>query len=142
MQVVLLAMSSFIFGIMISPFQPNMSIKTQYYKPPEPRAGGIPVPILNNNPDMCKVKGYLLTSNLGRFGNHISQYATLYGLAKKLQVPSAISELHHNDLVQLFPNISLPVYTHSGNTGSRNTTKNRGVVIRPKTEDCNKTKNK
>jgi hypothetical protein len=27
-------------------------------------------------------------------------------------------------------------------TGSRNKTKNRGVVIRPKTEDCNKTKNK
>jgi hypothetical protein len=27
-------------------------------------------------------------------------------------------------------------------TGSHNKTKNRGVVIRPKTEDCNKTKNK
>jgi hypothetical protein len=59
------------------------------------------------------MKGYLLTLDIGRLGNQLSQYATLYALAKIYQVPTAISDKMTKMLVDLFPDISIPTYNSS-----------------------------
>jgi hypothetical protein len=73
-----------------------------------PNNGSLVVP--QKYPDICQVKGYLLVMDRGRLGNQISQYATLYAMAKIYQIPPAISTMMKSYLSQLFPYISIPTY--------------------------------
>ncbi len=52
----------------------------------------------------------------GRLGNLMSQYGSVYGVARHLDVPATITQLHKTRLKQLFPNISIPMYARSNCT--------------------------
>jgi hypothetical protein len=56
----------------------------------------------------------MLVMDNGRLGNQLSQYATLYALAKIYQVPPAISDSMTKQLIDLFPHISIPTYKSLG----------------------------
>ncbi len=54
---------------------------------------------------------YLICSDEGRLGNLMSQYGSLYGMARLLDVRAAITDYHKTILTTLFPNISMPMYS-------------------------------
>ncbi len=56
-------------------------------------------------------KVYLICSDEGRLGNLMSQYGSLYGMARLLDVRAAITEYHKTTLTTMFPNISMPMYS-------------------------------
>ena len=85
-----------ILGFMVSNFPYSLETEPTYN----------PLTIKKNN---CPEHGLITVEHLGRLGNLMCQYATLYAYSKLLNRKPVISSLHmSNDLLNLFPSAFIP----------------------------------